>query len=745
MATQAQGTQPQRKSARIKSAQTKAGKTQSQDAQRTLPDVKPICKKQKVVGVPKRGWRRRAIDVETEDLPTRISRGSLGRLLDSPLDILLEIFTHLMPGDLLKVACINKSFSELLLSRRSISIWRAMLDAASLKGYPPKPEEWTELAWVQLVSGSKLCGICGGMTTFDISWSFRMRLCRACRNEHIVSCGSVSVEHKLRDKDKDIKMILPSCTVESRWGRAYSYILADDVLAYHGALEDLSHEFQDEDTFLAKREELDAEMIEDTRLVMDHAKLCEEGAERFKNAQVVDNDEQIITRVTRIYERLLDLGFEAADLEEPLIRQHKDVNNPRPLTKEAWERLRPNLIELAKKARDTRLKREKVERRQAREKVVATEYRAFLRRVAPSTISLMPTMDDLLRLPPVCTAVADDEGETDTLHKTVAQALVASLPSISEFITNRADAFRTAIPITWPVARLDQGVSATSSTSVGPTTQHELDLRSSLLSLDLAVYAFSCGQTSHAVGSESCKAQFYYGLEVLAHLCPLSGSADVKFKPLPTYHLAVLRVLKLLQLDPTSTTVVMLDTLDPALVDSSLLTDRWTQTKTYKLLTWRQAVERVTNSIVNKTAPCVRLLTPAESQWFNAEVVDKGGRTSGLPERTASSSASAIEYLPVWGCSKCSAHLDPYPNTLHKCSSRDEGYVRLCASYPDDPWRWFRLSQVRTHLAEAHNTLAVHHREGQDYFLNRHVSRRRQTGFPLIPAKLSAGEAVVFA
>lgn len=38
----------------------------------------------------------------------------------------------------------------------------------------------------------------------------------------------------------------------------------------------------------------------------------------------------------------------------------------------------------------------------------------------------------------------------------------------------------------------------------------------------------------------------------------------------------------------------------------------------------------------------------------------------------------------------------------------------------------------------------VHPRDGQDYFLNRHVSRKRQTGFPLIPAHLSVGATLRF-
>lgn len=57
--------------------------------------------------------------------------------------------------------------------------------------------------------------------------------------------------------------------MESRWGRVQWHVLYEDVLAYHQQLEDLSHESQSEASFLVKREELDTQMVEHTRLVLD--------------------------------------------------------------------------------------------------------------------------------------------------------------------------------------------------------------------------------------------------------------------------------------------------------------------------------------------------------------------------------------------------------------------------------------------------------------------------------------------
>lgn len=65
--------------------QTNAG------AHQTSPTVGYSRKKQKVVGVPKGRLRRRVIDDKVEELPSKASRGTLSRLLDGPLDILLEV------------------------------------------------------------------------------------------------------------------------------------------------------------------------------------------------------------------------------------------------------------------------------------------------------------------------------------------------------------------------------------------------------------------------------------------------------------------------------------------------------------------------------------------------------------------------------------------------------------------------------------------------------------------------------
>ena len=254
----------------------------------------------------------------------------------------------------------------------------------------------------------------------------------------------------------------------------------------------------------------------------------------------------------------------------------------------AWERLKPRFVELAKKSQKTRLEREKIERRRAREKTVALQYRTILERVASSTVSFMPTLSELLLLPRVCAAIADDQDVSEQLHKTVAEAITVSLPAISESITARASAYRAVIPASWPQARADQGLSVPSTKPSKSTIRDVLDLHSQIIGLDLAAYVFSCGRT---VGSNFCEVRTHFGLDVIAHSCPLSRMVGHTFQPLREEHRAVLRILKSLKLDAASTTVSELDDLDPAFVDTREPPQAW-RGRAYKLVTWREAVHR---------------------------------------------------------------------------------------------------------------------------------------------------------
>ncbi|KAH7325417.1 hypothetical protein B0J17DRAFT_681281 [Rhizoctonia solani] len=65
---------------------------------------------------------------KTTQLPKRVNKVSLGRLLDMPPEVFNEITTYLLPMDLLSLARSNKLFRNLFMSRTSRHLWKQALE-----------------------------------------------------------------------------------------------------------------------------------------------------------------------------------------------------------------------------------------------------------------------------------------------------------------------------------------------------------------------------------------------------------------------------------------------------------------------------------------------------------------------------------------------------------------------------------------------------------------------------------------
>lgn len=61
----------------------------------------------------------------------------------------LQIFAHLSPYDLLKLARTTKAFRRLLMNQASISVWKAAFQG--VPGLPPCPLDMAEPEWANLV------------------------------------------------------------------------------------------------------------------------------------------------------------------------------------------------------------------------------------------------------------------------------------------------------------------------------------------------------------------------------------------------------------------------------------------------------------------------------------------------------------------------------------------------------------------------------------------------------------------
>ncbi|KAI0061321.1 hypothetical protein BV25DRAFT_1916993, partial [Artomyces pyxidatus] len=81
------------------------------------------------------------------------NQGRLQNMLSMPLDILFELFSNLTPGDLLSLARTSKGLRSVLMSRKSVSVWKAARSQVPGLEAPEPPEDMSEPAWAQLLYG----------------------------------------------------------------------------------------------------------------------------------------------------------------------------------------------------------------------------------------------------------------------------------------------------------------------------------------------------------------------------------------------------------------------------------------------------------------------------------------------------------------------------------------------------------------------------------------------------------------
>lgn len=131
------------------------------------------------------------------------TRKSLSMLPDMPLDVLFEvlcapsngplpdlrriampqILALLSPADLLRVARTTKSFRRLLLSKKTLSIWKQSRKRLDDTEGSECPSDLSEPQWASLIWGGNECQECGTKPVLKIQFSLRRRVCVRCMKE----------------------------------------------------------------------------------------------------------------------------------------------------------------------------------------------------------------------------------------------------------------------------------------------------------------------------------------------------------------------------------------------------------------------------------------------------------------------------------------------------------------------------------------------------------------------------------
>ncbi|KAH9839225.1 uncharacterized protein C8Q71DRAFT_855858 [Rhodofomes roseus] len=341
------------------------------------------------------------VDVNPGDAPPkkeggrRNLRGKRGGLKDMPtmpLDILLEIFCHLEPRDLLNLARTTKPFRAFLLSRNSATMWKAA--RVNVEGLPDCPPRLSEPAYANLAF-FPYCHNCLKPNVQTILWEFGTRYCPPCVKTLTISAKAIYFEFKY------------SWAMSLRFEGALNKVFLNRQEVYHcreldrlKVLWESTREDNAKWTGIVTQEKTRIEEI------YKHSVLCRAwDRKRVSNrsAELQDIREQ---RLTTIVAKLRDLGWGEeldciADFEYRPLSEHAQVRPSKVLTERAWAKIQDEVVQHMQEIKEARLRRER--RTLIRRRLMALKSAVTAARTAPpkrtAKDECKPKFQDLAMMP----------------------------------------------------------------------------------------------------------------------------------------------------------------------------------------------------------------------------------------------------------------------------------------------------------------------------------------------------------
>ncbi|CAK5264322.1 unnamed protein product [Mycena citricolor] len=341
-------------------------------------------------GHPARAIKKRKLEsVETVQIAKRMRKYKAGRLallLSIPMDVIFEIFGHLHPHDLLRLARTSRELRGILMHRSSVTVWRAAI--SNVPGLPGPRPGMNEPQWTDFVFNTT-CQVCSKVAR-KIDWALFVRICSKCAGPTQALGMRVSGLGCFPKTDVLLQDVAPSRRDYTRHANLVffrPYIM--DIVTRYLALE--------------TEEAKEAFISEQTQLVKDlkqHSILCEAWSRG-----IADNRSQELTarkdhRYNAIVDRLTALGwgFEITSLESrDDLRTHKLVKGTNPLTDRGWLSIKVELVQYMEAMKTKRIAKERAALILVRKGVANNVLRNYKRSQLPWT-EVMPSAGDFHRL-----------------------------------------------------------------------------------------------------------------------------------------------------------------------------------------------------------------------------------------------------------------------------------------------------------------------------------------------------------
>ncbi|KAF8229544.1 hypothetical protein L208DRAFT_1401994 [Tricholoma matsutake] len=331
---------------------------------RRCADASPTPKQHSVKALPQ-SRRHKTTSCDEEDSrvmapPIKVfrgMRGKLGQLTEFPLDILFEIFGHLQPSDLLRLARSTKTLRGILMSRSAISVWKHA--EVNVEGLPPCPRGLTEPEYANLAFDS-YCHFCGVKNIQTVVWTARVRCCKKCSDKRFLDADTLKAKKPklhLPAKAYDfLPYMVQAAQTTGRWGSQDRAYFVPHVESWNREYKALTNDAEKHAWLIQK--------AKGAKAAHAHADMCR----KWHNAWIADRSDDATrirkTRIDDIVNKLIEEGWEE---EIQRLRhckeflKHPAVWQTKSLTDRIWINIKPKIVEFMEEKKAERLKKEAIE------------------------------------------------------------------------------------------------------------------------------------------------------------------------------------------------------------------------------------------------------------------------------------------------------------------------------------------------------------------------------------------------
>ncbi|KAI0082828.1 hypothetical protein K474DRAFT_32293 [Panus rudis PR-1116 ss-1] len=333
------------------------------------------------------------------EISRKRTRRSLSRLPEMPCDILFEIFGHLQPLDLLRLARSTKSFRNLLMSRTSAFIWKEARNNVE-HDFPECPEDMSEPRYASFVF-ENFCEHCPARVPVPDFYN-RNRCCEECVGSGVYAPAYCFTSRHSPISVQDWEITLRDLPIT---------LNIDEMLHSLGTVriervKELLKEIRDKKTDEKALRDLEQRMLERSAAIHSHTRSLRAWWDRRKQHRSDENDKRRRQRFDQIIERLKEhdgsLYEEFTILDTSALFHLEEqpwMKKTTMLTDHGWRSIQEKVVQYFKDVRTDRLVMQ--EATLIRERIQLLKPIVYKYEWDQPLGAIVPSVADIAYLPPV--------------------------------------------------------------------------------------------------------------------------------------------------------------------------------------------------------------------------------------------------------------------------------------------------------------------------------------------------------